>query len=137
EEAFNSISERERDALQQELIRLSEDERLEYAIRWAQERSFLSFEEANASIGVLKLGYALAKEAALFMNVSRAQPVDAPISVWWTTNTLQRHGKEPVDWSAYTTGPVTVDTVAGDHMEAVQSIQVHQRISEILSGLCR
>ena len=42
-----------------------------------------------------------------------------------------------VDWSDYTTGMVTVDSVAGDHMEAVQSIQVHQRISEILSGLCR
>ena len=50
---------------------------------------------------------------------------------------LQFHGKGPVDWSDYTTGMVTVDSVAGDHMEAVQSIQVHQRISEILSGLCR
>ena len=42
-----------------------------------------------------------------------------------------------MDWSLYTTGAVSVETVVGDHMDAVQSIQIHQQIGEILSGLER
>lgn len=42
-----------------------------------------------------------------------------------------------MDWSQYTTGVVSVETVIGDHMDAVQSIQVHQQIGEILSRLER
>jgi hypothetical protein len=43
-----------------------------------------------------------------------------------------------MDWSRYTAaGPVTVDCIAGDHMDAVQCIQVHQRISDILMNRSR
>lgn len=133
--AFHAIAEEERRALEQRLSSLAEDERLEYAIQWAQERNFLSEEEAQASIGSLKLGYALAREAARFLTVTRSNPILAPIHVWWTTSTLSKYGKEPVDWSDHTTGRVTVETVAGDHMDAVHSIHVHQRIGDTLAGL--
>lgn len=134
-EDFLRIAEEERSGLQMHLHALPDDERVDYAIRWAKERDLLSEEEAHSSMEMLKVGYALDKAGAIFLREHTNQRLQAPVYAWWTTNTLQRHGKAPIDWSDYTTGTVTVDTVAGDHMEAVQSIQVHQRISEILSGL--
>ena len=59
--------------------------------------------------------------------------IHAPVHAWWSTKTLQRHRKGPVNGSDYTTGNVFMDTVTGDHMDAVHSIQVHQRISDILA----
>ena len=132
---FESIPQHEREALQQHLASLADDNRLEYAIQWARERNFLSDEEAEASIGSLKLGYALAREAARFVTVTRFNPIQAPIHVWWTTSTLAKHGKGPVDWSAHTTGLVSVDTVVGDHVDAVYSIHAHQRIGDKLAGI--
>ena len=46
--AFDSIPESEHEALRQRLARLSEDEQLEHAIRWAHERNLLSSEELTA-----------------------------------------------------------------------------------------
>ena len=85
---FESIPQHEREALQQHLASLADDNRLEYAIQWARERNFLSDEEAEASIGSLKLGYALAREAARFVTVTRFNPIQARIHVWGTTSTL-------------------------------------------------
>ncbi|MGP0593403.1 amino acid adenylation domain-containing protein [Nitrospira sp. T9] len=135
EEAFNSISESERNTLQQRLMDLSGDARLEYAIRWAQERDFLSMAEAEASVGVLKLGYALAKEAALFLNASESEPIAAPIHVWWSSATLARVGSAPIDWRRYTKGLVEQYTVLGEHSDVIQSIQVHQTLDEIMNRL--
>lgn len=73
-------------------------------------------------------------EAARFLAVTSRQPIHAPIHVWWTTGTMTRHGKGPVEWSEHTTGPVSVDTLVGDHMDAVYSIQAHQRIGEVLAA---
>ncbi len=134
-EDFLRITEEERSAFHMVLNALPDDERVDYAIRWAKERDWLSEEEAHSSMEMLKVGYALDKAGAVFMREHGNRSLEAPIHVWWTTNTLQRHGKGPVDWSDFTTGTVAVDTVAGDHMDAVHSIQVHQRISEILSGV--
>lgn len=132
-DAFDAIPESEREALGEKLDRLDEEHRLEAAVLWAREREFLSPEEADASIGSLKLGYALAREAARFLSWTRSQPIQAPIHVWWTTATLSRWGKGPVDWSEHTTGAIAMESVAGDHMEAVYSIHVHQRIGDILT----
>lgn len=137
QETFNAIPEKARNEFRNRLEALPEDERLEYAIRWAQERDFLSSEEAAASIGSLKIGYALARAAARFMKSVRSRPIHSPVHAWWTTNTIVRHGSAPMDWSQYTTGIVSIEVVVGDHMDAVQSIQVHQQIGEILSRLDR
>ncbi|MDR4474155.1 MAG: hypothetical protein MRJ92_16420, partial [Nitrospira sp.] len=133
-DAFTAIPESERIALRQNLDRLDEEHRLEAAIQWAREREFLSPEEAEASIGSLKLGYALAREAARFLSRTRSHPIQAPIHVWWTSATLSRWGKGPVEWSEHTTGPVSVETVDGDHMDAVHSIHAHHRIGAALAG---
>ncbi|MCS6287703.1 MAG: amino acid adenylation domain-containing protein [Nitrospira sp.] len=134
-DAFDSIPQEEREALQQRLASLIGDDRLECAIQWARQRKLLSEEEAGASIESLKIGYALAREAARFLSLTRSHPIQAPIHAWWTTRTLERHGRGPVDWSAHTTSQVSVDTVVGDHVDAVQSIHVHQQIADRLAGL--
>ena len=134
-EAFDAIAESEREALKRRLEQLDEEHRVETAIQWARDREFLSPEEAEASIGSLKLGYALAREAARFLGITRGRPIHAPAHVWWTTATTARWGKGPVDWSEHTKGPVSVETVMGDHMDAVYSIHAHQRIGEALAAV--
>jgi amino acid adenylation domain-containing protein len=135
QEAFDTIPEQARDEFRKRLDELSEDEMLDYAIRWAQERDFLSIEEATVSIGSLKLSYALNRAMAFFMKSVQVCPIHSPVYAWWATNTIARHGSAPLDWSQYTTGTVSVDMVVGDHMNVVQSIEVHQQIDEILSRL--
>ncbi|ULA62139.1 MAG: Non-ribosomal peptide synthetase [Nitrospira sp.] len=134
-DAFDAIPATEREALAHRLEQLDEEHRVETAIQWARDREFLSPEEAEASIGSLKLGYALAREAARFLSMTRCHPVHAPAHVWWTTATTERWGKGPVDWSHHTTGPVSVETLIGDHMDAVYSIHAHQRIGEALTAI--
>lgn len=130
---FLSLPEEERQALQTQLVSLTEENRVEYAIQWAQKRGFLSHEESETSIDVLKIGYALDKEANRALQAYRHMPVRAPIHAWWASATLSKHGTAPVDWTLYTRGTVEIETILGDHTDAVQSIQVHQRISEILA----
>jgi thioesterase domain-containing protein len=134
-DVFDAIAETEREALRRRLEQLDEEQRVETAIQWARDREFLSPEEADASIGSLKLGYALAREAARFLGMTRSRPIQAPIHAWWTTATMARRGQGPVDWSEHTTGPVSVDTLSGDHMDAVFSIQAHQQIGEALAAI--
>lgn len=133
-EVFDAIAESEREALTHRLEQLDEEARLEAAIQWARDRDFLSPEEAEASIGSLKLGYALAREAARFLASTKSHPIHAPAHVWWTTATMARRGEGPVDWSEHTTGRVTVETLVGEHMDAVYSIHAHQRIGEALAA---
>ena len=66
----------------------------------------------------------------------RKTPVRAPIHAWWTSATLSKHRKAPVDWTQYTRGNVEVGTILGEHTDAVQGIKVHQRINEILTQVC-
>ncbi|MBS0178290.1 MAG: amino acid adenylation domain-containing protein [Nitrospira sp.] len=133
-DAFDAIAESEREDLKHRLEQLDEETRLEAAIQWARDREFLSPEEAEASIGSLKLGYALAREAARFLASTKSHPIQAPVHVWWTTATMARRGEEPVNWTEHTTGPVSIETLTGDHMDAVYSIHAHQRIGEALAA---
>ncbi len=133
QETFNAIPEKARNEFRKRLEELPEDKMLEYAVRWAQERDFLSIEEATESIGTLKLKYALNRAMAFFMKSVQSCPIHSPVHAWWATNTLARHGSAPMDWNQYTTGIVSVEIVVGDHMDAVQSIHVHQQIDKVLS----
>jgi hypothetical protein len=88
-----------------------------------------------ASIAALKVAYALDRETAGMLRAAVQHPLQAPIHAWWTSATLRKHGKAPVDWSACTKGIAVTETVHGEHADVVRSIQVHQRISEILTML--
>ncbi len=133
EEAFLALPHSERQVLRDQLERLSEEDRVEYAIRWAQDRHLLSREESDASVAALKVSYALDRETVKILREAAQEPLRAPIHAWWTSATLDKHGKAPVDWARYTRGTAEIDTILGEHTDAVQSIQVHQRISEILA----
>lgn len=80
--------------------------------------TFFPMRKLRPRSALWKLGYALAREAARFVTVTRFNPIQAPIHVWWTTSTLAKHVRALVDWSAHTTGLVSVDTVVGDHVDA-------------------
>ncbi|CUS36977.1 putative Multi-domain non-ribosomal peptide synthetase [Candidatus Nitrospira nitrosa] len=134
-EAFLAVPEVERQALSDALKRLGDEDRVEYGIRWAQDRKLLSREESEASIAALKVAYALDRESAGMLRAAVQNPLQAPIHAWWTSATLRKHGKAPVDWSVCTRGIAVSETVHGEHADVVRSIQVHQRISEILSML--
>lgn len=132
-EAFLALPESERQALKDTLEGLCEEDRVDYAIRWAQDRKLLSREESDASVAALKVAYALDRETARALRDAMQDPLHAPIHAWWTSATLGKHGKAPVDWALYTGGTVEIGTILGEHADAVRSIQVHQRISEILA----
>lgn len=132
-ELFLALPAAERQALKDELERLGEEDRVEYAIRWARDRRLLSREESDASMAALKVAYALDRETARVLRAAAQDPLRTPIHAWWTSATLSKRGGAPVDWTGCTSGPVEIKTIAGEHMDAVQSIQVHQQISEILA----
>ena len=134
-EAFIAVPDIERQALSDALKRLGDEDRVEYGIRWAQDRKLLSREESEASIAALKVAYALDRETAGMLRAAVQDPIQAPIHAWWTSATLRKHGKAPVDWSVCTKGIAVTETVHGEHADVVRSIQVHQRISEILTML--
>lgn len=128
-----TLPESERQALKDTLEGLCEEDRVDYAIRWAQDRKLLSREESDASVSALKVAYALDRETGRVLRDAMQDPLHAPIHAWWTSATLDKHGKAPVDWALYTRGTAEIGTILGEHTDAVQSIQVHQRISEILA----
>jgi len=132
-EMFLALPAAERRALTDELERLGEEDRVTYAIRWAQDRRLLSREESDASVSVLKVAYALDCETVRVLREAARHPLRTPIHAWWTSATLSKRGGAPVDWTGCTSGPVETKTIVGEHMDAVQSIQVHQQISEILT----
>ncbi len=131
-EAFLAVPDVELQALRDALKRLGDEDQVEYGIRWAQDRNLLSREESEASIAALKVAYALDREAAGMLRAAVQDPLQAPIHAWWTSATLRKHGKAPVDWSVCTKGIAVTETVHCEHADVVRSIQVHQRISEIL-----
>jgi len=132
-EEFLALPDAERQALKEKLERLGEEDRVKYAIRWARDRKLLSREESDASVAVLKAGYVLDRETVGILRTAVQDPLRAPIHAWWTSATLNKHGKAPVDWTLYTKGTVEIGTILGEHADAVRSIQAHQRISEILA----
>ncbi len=134
-EAFLALPDAERQALKDELAQLSDEERVEHAVRWAQDRKLLSHEESEASVAALKVGFALDCETARTLNAVMQNPLQAPVHVWWTSATLSKFRGVPVDWSRCTVGPVETNTVHGEHTDAVLSIQVHQQIGDVLSRL--
>ncbi len=134
-ETFFSLPDTERQALRTQLMQLNEEDRLVHAIRWALAHGLLSAEESQASVEALKIGYALGRSTICFLQAFQPGTLHAPLSVWWTSDTLGRHGRAPIDWQRYTRGEVSSYSVTGDHRDAVQSIQVHQKIDEILRGL--
>jgi thioesterase domain-containing protein len=131
---FLRLPDEQRQSLYNHLLRLDEPERVEYAIQWAQDKRLLPAQESDTSIEVLKVAYALTREAGNVLRTTARDPVQAPIHAWWTSARLSKYGKAPIDWTLYTKGTVEIRTIHGDHTDAVQSIQVHQRISEILTG---
>ncbi|CUS39189.1 Putative Multi-domain non-ribosomal peptide synthetase (fragment) [Candidatus Nitrospira nitrificans] len=132
-EAFMALPESERQALKDTLEGLCEEDRVDYAIRWVQDRKLLSREESDASVSALKVAYALDRETGRVLRDAMQDPLHAPIHAWWTSATLDKHGKAPVDWALYTRGTAEIGTILGEHTDAVRSIQVHQRINEILA----
>ncbi len=133
QEAYLALPDAERQTLRDTLERLSDEDRVDYGIRWAQARKLLSREESEASVAALKVAYALDRETAEILHATARNPLQAPIHAWWTSATLNKHGKAPVDWSLCTKGSVKIETIVGEHTDAVQSIQVHHRIGEILA----
>ncbi|KYF56022.1 hypothetical protein BE08_30350, partial [Sorangium cellulosum] len=79
--------------------------------------------------------YALLRGAALLARDLPPRCVAAPIHVWWSAETIARHGGPPVDWQQYTAGAVHTAILPGDHIAAVQGADVHSRLRETLEVL--
>ncbi|WP_437926825.1 amino acid adenylation domain-containing protein [Sorangium sp. So ce291] len=119
-------------ALRERLEAFDDDARVREAVAWAQARGLLP---RDAQPAALEGRYALLRDAAGFMRELLPRGLRAAIHVWWSAETLTRRGGPPIDWQAYTRGPVHAATLAGDHLAAVQGGEVHAHLREILSAL--
>ncbi|WP_437779127.1 non-ribosomal peptide synthetase [Sorangium sp. So ce1097] len=122
----------ELDALRERLRGLVDADRVAEAVRWAQARGLASSDIPSA---VYHHRYALLRGAALLTRDLPPRCMAAPIHVWWSAETIARHGGPPVDWQQYTAGAVHTAILPGDHIAAVQGADVHSRIRETLEVL--
>ncbi|WP_437277985.1 amino acid adenylation domain-containing protein [Sorangium sp. So ce375] len=130
--ALLALSPAELDGLRERLRGLGEIDRVNEAVRWAQAHGFLP---ADVPPAAFHPRYALLRDAALFLNDLPPRSLGAPIHVWWSNETIERHGGPPVDWQHYTAGAVRTAMVSGDHLAVVQGADVHARVREALEVL--
>ncbi|WP_394842178.1 amino acid adenylation domain-containing protein [Pendulispora brunnea] len=131
---FLALPREELRALEIRLERLGIRERVEQAAIWAQARGFLP-DDVPASAFWHR--YVLLRDAALFLNGLSELPARAlrvPIRVWWSEETIARHGGPPVDWQRYTSGTVHTMRVSGDHLAVVRGSEVHASVRATLNG---
>ncbi|AUX48172.1 nonribosomal peptide synthase [Sorangium cellulosum] len=122
----------ELDALRERLKGLGDGDRVAEAVRWAQARGFASSDIPPAAY---HHRYALLRGAALLTKDLPPRCVAAPIHVWWSAETITRHGGPPVDWQQYTAGAAHTAILPGDHIAAVQGADAHARVRETLEVL--
>ncbi|KYF66720.1 non-ribosomal peptide synthetase [Sorangium cellulosum] len=122
----------ELDALRERLKGLGDGDRVAEAVRWAQARGFASSDIPPAAY---HHRYALLRGAALLAKDLPPRCVAAPIHVWWSADTIARHGGPPVDWQRYTAGAAHTAILPGDHIDAVQGAGTHVRVRETLEVL--
>ncbi|WP_437832120.1 non-ribosomal peptide synthetase [Sorangium sp. So ce1153] len=130
--ALFALSPAELDALRERLRGLGEVDRVSEAVRWAQAHGLVPGDVPPAAF---HHRYALLRDAALLLNGLPPRCLGAPIHVWWSAETIERHGGPPVDWQRYTAGAVQTAMVSGDHLAAVQGADVHVRVRETLEVL--
>ncbi|HTN89562.1 MAG TPA: non-ribosomal peptide synthetase, partial [Sorangium sp.] len=130
--ALFALSPAELDALRERLRGLGEVDRVSEAVRWAQAHGLVPGDVPPAAF---HHRYALLRDAALLLNGLPPRCLGAPIHVWWSAETIERHGGPPVDWQRYTAGAVHTAMVSGDHLAAVQGADVHVRVRETLEVL--
>ncbi|WP_437528299.1 amino acid adenylation domain-containing protein [Sorangium sp. So ce726] len=122
----------ELDALRERLRGLSEVDRVDEAVRWAQAHGLVPGDVPPAAF---HHRYALLRDAALFLNDLPPRCLGAPIHVWWSAETIEHHGGPPVDWQQHTAGAVRTAILPGDHIAAVQGADAHARVRETLDVL--
>ena len=86
-------------------------------------------------MAMLKLRYALLKDAAVVLQGYKERPLGVPVHVWWADKTLEQYGAAPVQWQDYTTGVVQSGIVPGDHFGVVGNVDVLNQIASVLADL--
>ncbi|KYF81764.1 non-ribosomal peptide synthetase, partial [Sorangium cellulosum] len=130
--ALLALSPAELDGLRERLRGLRELDRVNEAVRWAQAHGLLPGDVPPAAF---HHRYALLRDAALFLNDLPPRSLCAPVHVWWSAETIERHGGPPVDWQQYTAGAAHTAILPGDHIAAVQGADAHARVRETLEVL--
>ena len=108
------------------------EERIEHAVTWATSKRFLP---GDIPMAMLKLRYALLKDAAVVLQGYKERPLGVPVHVWWADKTLEQYGAAPVQWQDYTTGVVQSGIVPGDHFGVVGNVDVLNQIANALADL--
>lgn len=109
-EAFMQLNVAEQQAIRDNLVPLSPEERLDKAIRWGRERRLLP-EDLIPELFTQQVR--LAERHAQLLANHKPPTIRAPLRVWWARDAAE--GRRLTDWSQHTTGRVTVDVVTGNH----------------------
>jgi thioesterase domain-containing protein len=124
------FSQRALEELRHQLTSLPTAERVGPAVRWAQRHGFLPAEDAASA---LEERYRLLRDAALFVARLPERSLVAPLHVWWTSETIERHGSAPVEWARYAKQAIEEEVVSGDHFAVLRAAAVHERLRALLA----
>jgi thioesterase domain-containing protein/acyl carrier protein len=123
----------ERQALQEELVALSPQERLQQLMHWGQARQLL-FPELP--LATLQRQAVLAEIHMALCRTHVPRPVHAPLSIWWARHSHQEEHHRTA-WSSYTLGTVHTAIAEGNHFSMLQPPHVQSLAQSLRTSLHR
>jgi thioesterase domain-containing protein len=120
----------ELDALRATLAARSGEERVREAVRWATARGLLP---SAGSVEAYVARHGLLRAAARFVGELEPRSTRAPLRVYWTSETLARHGGPPIDWPRYATAPAQSAVINGDHLAVLRASALHDALRSELA----
>jgi amino acid adenylation domain-containing protein len=130
-EIDDRLSEADEEELRDGGAALSDRERYVHAALWGQEHGFWR----NVSADLMNFVYSDRQNALKMIRGLRLPRIEAPLHVWWASETLEKTGKIPIDWRGLTIGEVHSEMIEGTHDRIVDAPGVHAKVRAILQSL--
>jgi amino acid adenylation domain-containing protein len=121
----------ERRALQEELVALPPQERLQQLMHWGQAHQILLPE---LPLATLQRQAALAEVHMDLCRTHAPRPVHAPLSIWWARHSHQAE-QHRTPWSSYTLGAVHTTIAEGNHFSMLQPPHVQSLVQSLRTAL--
>ncbi|MGH8547623.1 MAG: amino acid adenylation domain-containing protein, partial [Methylococcales bacterium] len=126
---FRAMEQDARERLRAALSGLDPEKQLEYAVEWARRHGLVHGEQSEE---VLKLEIAVAARRARLCDGYVPVVIDAPLSIWSASETVEEEGVQAMNWERYSRPPSWHSTIAGDHSSILQDSLLHRQIGERL-----
>jgi thioesterase domain-containing protein len=126
---FRAMEQDALDCLRDTLSALEPEKQLEYAIEWTRRYGLVQGEQ---SAEVLKLEMAVQGRRAGLCEGYAPAVVDAPLSIWCASETVEEAGEQAMNWERYSRLPAWHSVIPGGHTSILQDSLLHRQIGERL-----